>query len=179
MNISKICTAAGALALLSAAPIAAQTPVDTDSLLLPTIRMSSVYIQQAIIESADRMSAEDYSFRPVPEVRSFGELIGHIIDTNYFFCSTMKGEAAPSSGNEARLSAKADLQKALVESVAYCDPALEAMSGKRAGEIVKFQGQSVPAVAMMNFRNYHAMLHYGNIVTYMRMRGKVPPSTEP
>lgn len=41
----------------------------------------------------------------------------------------------------------------------------------------EFMGKPLPALAVLNFRTYHSLLHWGNVITYMRLRGKVPPST--
>ena len=51
-------------------------------------------IRRDLAEAADRMPAEEYGFRPSPEVRTFGELVGHTINANQFFCSQAGGERA-------------------------------------------------------------------------------------
>jgi hypothetical protein len=39
------------------------------------------------------MPAENYDFRPVPRVRTFAQLIGHVAEEQYlFFCGPVKGE---------------------------------------------------------------------------------------
>jgi uncharacterized damage-inducible protein DinB len=167
------------IALAAASPLGAQSPAGTDSLLLPSIHVGASYIEDVIVKSAERMSDEDYAFRPTPEVRSFAQLIGHITDTNYIFCSIMKGEKNPVESIEKTKTTRADLRRSLAESFEYCKPVLLAMNGPRGREIVKFQGYSTPAVVVMNYRSYHALLHYGNVITYMRLRGRIPPSTSP
>ena len=170
---------AATLVALGTSNLGAQATDGTDSILLPSIHRGASYIESVITVSAERMTADDYAFKPTPEVRSFAQLVGHIADSNYDFCSIMKGEKKPVESIEKTKTTKADLQRALAESFEYCRPALLAMNGARGREIVKFQGASLPAIVVMNFRSYHALLHYGNVITYLRLRGKVPASTNP
>ena len=44
-------------------------------------------IRRNLAEGAAAMPAEEYSFKPTPQVRSFAELVGHVINANFFFCS--------------------------------------------------------------------------------------------
>lgn len=166
--------------LLVSLPLPAQTPSPSapDTSLLGHVHLGAAHLRHVVTVSAERMTAEDYAFKPTPDVRTFAQLVGHIADSNYLFCAIMKGESRPSAV-EKTMSTKAELQQALEESFKYCEPALLAMNGPGGREIVSFQRRSFPARAVMDFRNYHGFLHYGNVITYMRLRGKIPPSTEP
>src|SRR4051794_31458634 len=53
-----------------------------------------------VIAAAEKMSEDNYSFRPTPEVRSFGQLVGHLADSQYYFCSLAAGETKSSGGVE-------------------------------------------------------------------------------
>ena len=50
-------------------------------------------IKSYVMRAAEKMPEENYSFKPAPTVRAFGEIIGHIADEQYFFCGTVKGES--------------------------------------------------------------------------------------
>src|SRR5262245_29497706 len=84
-------------------------------------------IKGYITRAAEKMPEEHYAFKPTPDVRSFGQLVGHVSDANYGFCSITAGEKPPAGGFggpiEKSTTSKADLQKALAESFAYCDKA--------------------------------------------------------
>src|SRR5690349_18458950 len=56
-------------------------------------------IRRDLAEAAESMPAEEYSFKPTPQVRSFAALIGHIASANFFFCSMAKQEQPPSTTN--------------------------------------------------------------------------------
>jgi uncharacterized damage-inducible protein DinB len=46
-------------------------------------------LSRAVIAAAEKMPEGSYSFKPTPDVRSFGQLIGHLADSQYFFCSSV------------------------------------------------------------------------------------------
>lgn len=147
--------------------------------MIASVQDGASYVREMLTKAADQMSEEDYAFKPTPEVRSLGQLLAHVADANYGFCSAVKREKAPVSGVEKTKTTRDDIQKALSESFAYCDGAYADMTDAKAKTMVEFMGKARPALAVLNFRNYHSLLHYGNVITYMRLRGKVPPSTEP
>jgi uncharacterized damage-inducible protein DinB len=168
-----------ALIVAASSPLGAQAHVDGPDLLIRSFHAGAAHVEQVFRTSAERMPAADYAFRPTPAVRSFAELVGHVAESNYVFCAIMKGETAPEKSIEWARLTKAEMQEALAESFTYCKDAIAAMDGPQAQVLVRFQGREWPAAAVMNFRNYHALLHYGNVITYLRLRGVVPPSTEP
>jgi hypothetical protein len=121
-----------------------------------------------------------FDFRPVDTVRTFGQIVAHVAGSNYEYCAAAKGEKAPHA--EAafdKLTAKADIMKAWDGSVAYCDPVYKALTDRSAAETVDMpynQGKSARASALISSAG-HLDEHYGNLVTYMRIKGIVPPSS--
>src|SRR5258708_29280268 len=55
-----------------------------------------------VIAAAEKMPEESYSFKPTPEVRTFGQLVAHLADSNYFFCSTVAGEKPVSDAEKSK-----------------------------------------------------------------------------
>ncbi len=131
------------------------------------------------VAGAEKMPEENYSFRPVPEVRSFGQLVGHIADASNRFCAVVLGDPAPTTSIEQTKTTKADLVKALKDAVAYCNKAYAGMTDVKGAELVKFFGRDVPKLSVLTLNAAHTNEHYGNMVTYMRIKGIVPPSSEP
>jgi len=111
-------------------------------------------------------------------VRSFGQLVGHIADAQYLFCSPVLGKPNPAPGVEKSKAAKADLVQALKDAFTYCDQAYDGMTDAQTAALVKFFGADQAKVTVLSFNTAHNNEHYGNIVTYMRMKGLVPPSSE-
>jgi uncharacterized damage-inducible protein DinB len=110
-------------------------------------------------------------------VRSFGELVGHIANAGYMFCATAKGEESPSKQDIEKLTSKAELVAALNASFTYCDAAYE-ITGMNALEPVKLFGQDHTRLSTLEFNMGHDFEHYGNMVTYMRIKGLTPPSSQ-
>jgi uncharacterized damage-inducible protein DinB len=135
-------------------------------------------IKGNLAKTAAKVGEEHYAFKPTPEVRSLGQLIGHVADANFMICAAAAGEKPPQGGFEKGKTSKADLSKGLNDSLAYCDSVLAKMDDTKGVEIVKFFGQDQPRLAVLFFNVEHDNEHYGNLVTYMRLKGIVPPSSE-
>jgi hypothetical protein len=136
--------------------------------------------------AAEMMPESSYGFRPTPDVRTFGEQINHATGAQYTFCNqagTPPGVERQSAPNLRQVTAKAEIVKALKESVAYCDRVLAAASEAWLMEIgQKLGGPSSGLIEGMRahaflWNNVHDAEDYGTITTYMRMQGVVPPST--
>lgn len=130
------------------------------------------------LKAAEKMPAEKYNYKPAPEVRSFGAMVGHIADAAVLFCAGAAGEKQASPGAEKSLKTKDELVAALTKSIGYCDGVYGKMTGTSAMESVKFFGQDRTRAGVLFFNNMHTYEHYGNLVTYMRANGLVPPSSE-
>lgn len=171
--------AAALLAALAATPLLAQAEPGQPDPLIASVQDAAGFVKDMFTKAAEQMSEEDYAFKPTPEVRSFGQLLAHVADSNYWFCSAAKGEKRPVGDVEKTKTTRADIQKALSESFAYCDGAYAPMTDAKAKTMIEFMGKPRPTLAVLIFRTHHTVEHYGNVVTYMRLRGKVPPSTQP
>lgn len=136
-------------------------------------------LQKMLLRSAEDMPEENYSFKPTEEVRSFGQLVGHVADAQYIFCSAALGEKNPAPKVEKTKASKADLIAALKEAFAYCDRAYGGLTDANATQTVKLMGGDWPKLGALNVNQVHGALHYGNIVTYMRLKNLVPPSSDP
>lgn len=131
-----------------------------------------------VIKAAEKMPEENYSFKPTAEVRSFGQIVGHIADAQYLFCSMASGNQQNPPGVEKSKTSKAELVAALKEAFSYCDKVYDDMTDASAAKIVKVLGRDAPSITALTFNAAHMDEHYGNIVTYMRLKGLVPPSSE-
>lgn len=159
--------------LALAAPAAAQdNPLSTHN------RYMYSGLKLWVVTAAEKMPEEHYGFRPAPDVRSFGELIGHAADGQYRFCSLVLGEKNPALNIEKTKTSKADLVAALKAAASYCDRAYDAMTDASGVEILPMGG-GMPKLGVLTVNNLHTSLHYGNLITYLRMKGVVPPSSDP
>jgi hypothetical protein len=135
-----------------------------------------------LTRSAELMPEKDDGFRPVDTVRTFGEILAHVAGANYVFCSAAKGEKSPhaEAAFEKTSTTRAQIIKVLNDSIAYCDGAYAALDDKRAAETVELpfgMGKGARALPLL-LNSGHVQEHYGNLVTYFRVKGMVPPSSQ-
>ena len=146
-----------------------------------TAKVMHAAIRRNLAEAAELMPAGDYSFKPTPEVRSFAQVIAHVITGNRLLCAQANGEQTPALGNNDQLTDKAQLVKALNEALGYCDQVYNATTDANFNQPIKVglnQGTAdTTRGAALNFNVTHNNEHYGNIVVYLRLKGQVPPST--
>lgn len=169
------------LTLLCAASLSAQTtndPPPTNFAVAATgnaWRSVTNYLQKAAEQFPDSV----YDFKPTPEVRSFGELIGHVAGSQQMFCAAALGEPQPEEDAvEKSAKSKAALVDALKKSSEYCMRAY-AQTDQQAQGKTKMFGQEMSRLDVLVMNANHDNEHYGNVVTYMRLKGLVPPSSQP
>ena len=142
-----------------------------------------------ILEGAEKMPAEYYTYQPTKDVRTFAQIVAHIADTQYIFCSAARNIPNPNGENlkpgqvtntlERTLSTKAELTAALRRSFEFCDPAFATeVSDAAWKDTVTLNNSSRPRATPMLLELIHMWEHYGNMTTYMREKNVVPPSTE-
>jgi uncharacterized damage-inducible protein DinB len=162
------------LLLLAAGPLGAQGGSPTAS-----ARMLWQDVTGYIVQSAADVPEDKYGYKPTPAVRSFGELIGHIAGSQSMFCAMALGEKEPAEDAvEKSTTSKAGLIAALKASNDYCARAYGLSDAATAATIKVFGADRTKLYALM-MNATHDNEHYGNIVTYMRLNGMVPPSSRP
>jgi uncharacterized damage-inducible protein DinB len=129
-----------------------------------------------LLKAADRMPADGYAFKPTPEIRTFAQLLAHIIDVQMGFCSAVKG--APRSLNAASMAAKADLVGALKASFDECDSAFVSMTDATANDMLKAGTGQRSKLGTLLYATLHDNEEYGYLAMYLRLKGLVPPSTD-
>ncbi len=173
IGVSVLCVAPVAFAVAqSGQPGANANP------LVNGVRMDHTMMKTYVTKAAEQVPDTLYGYQPTPEVRTFAQLFGHIADGNYEFCAAATGTKPPVRGIEKSKSAKADHVKAVGESFAYCDKAFASMTDADAAKMVDF-GSPMARLSIVAMNTSHDNLHYGNIVTYMRLNKMVPPSNQP
>ena len=132
-----------------------------------------------LLRSAEKVPEEYYSFKPTDAVHSYGQILGHVADSQYAFCSVALGEKNPAPNVEKTKTSKADLIAALKDAFAYCDRAYDGMTDESGVKMVKLMGFDAPKLGVLTNNLAHASEHYGNLVTYMRLKDIVPPTSDP
>lgn len=127
-----------------------------------------------ILEAAAKVPEKDFGFRPTPDVMTFGQQLAHIADVNHSICASLKGEKNPGGGLAHKHLDHMSFLAAVEQSFDYCKGALGATTD---AQLAEMQGQRTRAWNALHLLE-HMTMHYGNLITYMRIRGLVPPETE-
>ena len=169
-----------AVVVLVAAPLAAQTPAAAPANpITTTVSGTLAVVKGYISKSAEQAPESLYAFKPTPDVRSLGQLFGHVANANFMICSTIAGEKSPAGADfEKTATTKAALTKALADSYAYCEKVYAATTDAEGGKTVEMFGMKMAKLGALSFNNAHNFEHYGNIVTYLRLNKIVPPSSQ-
>ncbi len=114
-----------------------------------------------IMKSAELVPADRYTYKPVATVRSFGELVAHVADGYTWYCANASGRKTEwSDAAEKGKTDKATVTAKLKQAADACTA-------------VMAKGQAMQLMQNIG----HANLHYGNMITYLRMMGLTPPSS--
>jgi uncharacterized damage-inducible protein DinB len=172
--------------VLAAAAFGQPAPQTSDNPFSTWLRNAYRGNRNNIVRTAEKMPEEFYDLRPgaQPEVRSFGQQVGHVANYNFLWCSQAKGEKNPNSANLEKLATKAELMKALNDAFSYCDGVYEALTDKSGTEIIDItqeNGRQTRNLRMgLLTLNYgHNNEIYGSMVIFLRMKNIVPPASEP
>jgi uncharacterized damage-inducible protein DinB len=167
-----------------AAPLAFAQPkppaMDPQNPISSSLKGGYERVKKFIIDAAKEMPPADYAFKPTPDVRSFGQLIGHVADASYMFCGAAKKETkAPARASaEKTATTKEALQKALADAFAYCDAVYaDSKDAALSSPISLFGNDKMLKFQALDINVAHDNEHYGNIVTYLRLKKLVPPSS--
>lgn len=162
------------LALALAGALHAQTanPLSTE------LKGNYTRVKTNFIKAAEKMPEDQYDFKPMPDMQSFKERIAHIAVSSMGPCSALKGE--PKTIDAKTLKSKADVVAALKDAFATCDAVIDNMTDADAVTMVS-SGRGGPRskLAMGYGLVGHTNELYGYICVYMRLKGIVPPSSEP
>ena len=158
---------------ISPAPVGAQAGDAT----LASVKTTYDVVKGYITKSAAQVPQDKLTYQPTKEVRTMGQLFGHIANSSGLICATAAGMKPPAAGDAEKLTTKADLEKAVAAGFAVCDQAFKAITTANANEPVELFGMKHTRIGALGFNAAHLFEHYGNLVTYMRINGMVPPSS--
>jgi hypothetical protein len=181
--MNKILSIAAA-AFVSATSAAAQTAPASPPQKIPFaqyIVRSHEGVQRNLVEAAEKMPEEHYSFKPTPEIRPFSQVATHAALSRFNTCSSLSGQKNPHEGEkDDQTRSKAEIVALLKEGGALCTEALKGLTDEAALGFVKVGPNQIEVARglMIAGENAHANEIYGTMAVYLRLKGIVPPSTE-
>jgi uncharacterized damage-inducible protein DinB len=147
-------------------------PTGAPNPLTMTLSIFRSNMQDKITKAADAMPESKYGYRPTKDVRSFGEIVTHVADISYFLCSKAKGEAAPVTAT-AKVS-KTEIVAYVNGAFHYCDGVYSGFTDAHLNDPADFFGLKTNKMFILTQAGNHDALHYGNLVTYLRLNGLEP-----
>jgi uncharacterized damage-inducible protein DinB len=160
------------LASLANAQQGMPNPIMASNPLTTTLSIFRSNMQDKIMKSADAMPESKYSYRPTKDVRSFAEILNHVADISYTLCSNVKGEANPAMATAKR--SKPEIMAYLKGSFDYCDGVYSGFTDAHLNDPADFFGAKTNKMFILTQVGNHDALHYGNLVTYLRLNGLAP-----
>jgi uncharacterized damage-inducible protein DinB len=132
-------------------------------------------IKNNLLKMAEKMPEADYTFKASPDIRSFGQLVGHVADSTMGTCSAVNGE--PKKLGASSMTSKADLSAALKSAFDECDKAFESLSDATGSQTIKMGQREATKLGALTRVVIHDNEEYGYMAVYMRLKGIVPPSS--
>ncbi len=167
------------LALTTAVLVAVASPsFAQNKVLAEALMRMHAGVSRNVAEAAEKMPEADFAFQPSKDVRTFGGFVGHVANAEFSYCSRARGEANPNKEDFEKMMGKAGLVAGIKAAAAYCDGVYKAMTDQSLSELVTMGQSQQPRGQILVQNISHSNEHYGNLVTYMRIKGLVPPSTE-
>ncbi|HET8677759.1 MAG TPA: DinB family protein [Blastocatellia bacterium] len=147
-------------------------------------------VRAGFVDELAQIPADQFDFRPTPDVRSVAEIVRHIIEAQKF----MAGEVCRPDTNFKRLPileliknhagdlAAVEGKEALVdlmkESMKSTEAALRSFGEEALEETMeRLDGKLMPKTDFLHFTISHEMYHRGQITVYQRLLGMEPVLT--
>lgn len=132
-----------------------------------------------MVAAAEAMPAEKYSFKPSPEMNSYGHLMMHIAQTNNLLCSKISGVAPPDvKYNES--DPKDKLVALVKDSFEFCATALGNVDDSKLGDqMMLFGNRPASRAGAMMMLSGSWTDHYATEAIYLRLNGILPPTAQP
>jgi DinB family protein len=164
----------------AAAMAAPQTSTPVKDPVSASLRIMITRSQNNILGAIQLMPADKFSFKPTPEQMTFGHLVTHIADTNFFLCAKATDVPAPKTEEVKDTDAKDKLLAAAKASFDFCNEVLSKMDDSKLGDSIQLFGpkQFPRAMAALYLANTWAD-HYAEAAQDLRLNGILPPTAQP
>ena len=131
-----------------------------------------------VIKAAEKMPAEDFGYKPTPEIRSYARVINHITEAQFHTCTTLNGTAFDKASVPSDTATKEVIVAALKASFAECDKAYGALTDTNILEVGTMGPMKRTHIGLAWGNVSHDNEQYAELSTYLRLKGLVPPTSE-
>lgn len=172
----KLTVLAIAVLVLPAAALA-QAPAQPSG---PAAEALSAYnrVKPNILKAAEKMPADQYSYKPTPDIRTFARVVNHVTEAQSHTCSLLFGTKFEASMVPAESAGKDEQVKALKESFEVCDKAFASLKDGELLEVLSVGPNKRSKIGLAWGTVSHDNEQYATLALYLRLKGIAPPSSE-
>lgn len=157
----------------------AQTPPTPPTGPAGEVQTSYARLKGFVIKAADDMPAENYTFKPTPDIRTFARVVNHVTEAQFRSCGSIDGVAAANiTKPPADTADKATIVEALKASFVECDKAYAALTDANLSDMIQVGPAKRSRIGLSWGNVSHDNEQYATLALYMRLKGLVPPSSE-
>ncbi len=164
---------------ICAAQESAPGPVPVANPVTTMVKSQLTRYEKNMVGAAELMPAEKYGFKPTPEMNTFGHVVMHIAQSNYFLCAKISGQTAP----EFKLTdadGKDKLVAGLKASFEFCSTALAGVDDSKLSDpITLFGNRQTSRAGTLIILSDDWYDHYAGQAIYLRLNGILPPTAQP
>src|SRR6201996_2789957 len=137
-------------------------------------------VKANVLKAADKMPAEDYSYKPTPDIRTFARVVNHVTEAQLHICGAANNTDANTLAKvPAETADKAAVVEALKASFAECDKAYAGLTDSNMTEMLQAGPMGKRSRLSLLWGNVaHDNEQYATLSLYLRLKGLVPPSSE-
>jgi len=172
-----VCAAVGLAGCMVPVMLSAQSPTPTANVMAAEVQGRYAQVKGNIIKAAESMPAENFSFKPTPDIRTFARVVNHVTEAQFHSCGALNGTTEAKTVPP-ETADKATIVDALKASFAECDKAYAALTDANMTEMVQAGPAKRSRLGIAWGNVSHNNEQYATLALYMRLKGLVPPSSE-
>jgi hypothetical protein len=131
-----------------------------------------------LIDAAESMPADKYSYKPTAAQWTFGKIIAHMAGDNRITCSAIAGVAPDKSPEPSATASKEELVSALKNSVTFCEQAVAKVNDKMLADSVTYSGERATRVSPLIGLGEDWSDLYSQLAGYLRLNNVLPPTAK-
>jgi len=163
-----------------AAPLAARAQAPPANPVAAGVQEMFNRQSKFITAAVDEMPADKFGYRPTPDQWTFGKIVAHVTQANYFVCSMISDNPMPKDLKVSVTDPKDKLQPALQSSFDFCSQAVTNLQDSKLGDTITFfGGRKTPRARAVLELVADLADHYSQMASYLRLNGMLPPSAQP
>jgi DinB superfamily len=153
-------------------------PPCTENCMAKEVQGNYARVKANIVKSADKMPAEDYSYKPTPDIRTYARVLNHVTEAQAHVCLAVNGSKPDAITVPPETADKATIVTALNASFTECDKAYASLTDASVGDMIQVGPVKRSRIGLLWGNASHDNEQYATLALYLRLKGITPPSSE-